>query len=224
MVGMHMAELPRRDVHVWSCALEVSDAARSALVGVLSEDERRRAERLRDPVLRTRMLVGRALLRTILAGYAEADPAALVFERGAHGKPRLASSDSRLRIRFSWSRSAGMGLVAVAQDREVGVDVERVEPRRAVGPIVDRLLAPADAAELRSLDGDRRTRRFFEVWTRQEAYAKALGIGLQRSSLGTPPPDGHWLSRTLPMPAGFVASLCVEGGGVRLRMLDSAFA
>ena len=69
---------------------------------------------------------------------------------GPHGKPELEPAGP---VRFNFSRSGSFGLLAVTRGRDVGVDVERVEPRRALGLIADRLFDADEAAELRSLPG-----------------------------------------------------------------------
>ena len=114
-------------------------------------------------------------------------------------------------LEFSWAHSGGVGVLAVTRGRDVGVDVERIEPRRALGPIADQLFAADEAAELRSLPEERRIRRFFELWTQKEAYAKALGTGHVGSA---PPSCGHRAagrSHDLQLGPGHVGALCVRG-------------
>ena len=89
----------------------------------------------------------RGILRALLARYADAEPSALRFAEGAHGKLQLvweASQGNRRandasptdRLRFNLSHSGEALLVAGALDREVGVDVEL--PRRSTRPRRDR--------------------------------------------------------------------------------------
>ena len=170
---------------------------------------------------------GRARLRAILASYLASDPAALIFERGAHGKPALAGHD----LEFSFSRSGGRALVAVSRDRPVGVDVERVKPGRAVSRIARRRFAPDEAAALaRRQTGDRRV-AFHRCWTGKEAYAKGVGAGLSLGLAtfsvaglidGLPScAVGGWEVRQLPAPAGHVAAVAAPGSGWHVRFLES---
>lgn len=69
------------------------------------------------------------------------------------GKPRLAESSPQLE--FNLSHSAGIALVAVSGEHEVGVDVERVRPRRGEA--------------------------FYRRWACHEAHVKCLGVGLLRA-------------------------------------------
>jgi 4'-phosphopantetheinyl transferase len=157
----------------------------------------------------------RALVRSVLAGYLDAKPEALTFVHGVHGKPELESAG---RLRFNFSRSGSFGLLAVTRGRDVGVDVEQIDARRAVGPIADRLFDADEAAELRSLPEARRIRRFFELWTQKEAYAKALGVGLSVPLERLRPTRG-WSLVDLPMGPDHVGALCVRGRRPRIRLL-----
>lgn len=154
-------------------------------------------------------------VRATLAAYLRVDPASVELERGAYGKPELAGGGG---IRFNLARSGDVTLLAVTKGREVGVDVERIEPDRAHGPIADQLFAPGEAAELRRLPFDERTRRFFDLWTQKEAYAKALGVGVTvplrrlRASSG-------WTVEDVSVGEGFAAAVCVQGRRLRLRLL-----
>lgn len=133
------------------------------------------------------------LLRAVLAGYLDADPAAVELRRGANGKPALAD-DSR-GLCFNLSHSADLALIAVA-GREVGVDVERIRPRRSTD--------------------------FYEGWARHEATVKCLGTGL---SGRRPVPEPPVAVRMLDVEVGFVAALAVaseEIPPVRLSAFEAA--
>jgi phosphopantetheinyl transferase len=99
---------------------------------------------------------GRAL-REVLARYLDEDPAGIELRRGEHGKPALADPSSPLR--FNLSHSGDLALVAVTQGREVGVDVQKIKPRRDIA--------------------------FYKAWARREAIVKCVGTGL----LAPLPPD-----------------------------------
>ncbi|HEU0303200.1 MAG TPA: 4'-phosphopantetheinyl transferase superfamily protein [Gaiellaceae bacterium] len=139
-------------------------------------------------------LDGRDLMQSVLAGYAGAD------------------------VRFSVSRSGTVGLLAVTRGRAVGVDVERIEPRRALGPIADQLFAADEAAELRALPEETRVARFYALWTRKEAYAKALGTGLA-VPLGRLRPAYGWSVHDLPLGSEYAGAVCVRGWRARVRLL-----
>jgi len=157
-----------------------------------------------------------APVQATLASYLDRDSRSLEFEYGPYGKPRLVDGDG---LEFSWARSGGVGVLAVARGRAVGVDVERVDARRALGPIAEQLFAAEEATELGSLPEDGRVKRFFELWTQKEAYAKALGTGLSVPLRRLRAPAG-WSLHDLQLGRGFVGALCVRGNGLRIHMRE----
>src|SRR5690349_12338060 len=78
-----------REIHVWRIGLDESadDVARSR--AVLSDDERRRADRFFAERHRAGFAIGRAALRTILGTYLAEAPERLDFRLNPHGKPML---------------------------------------------------------------------------------------------------------------------------------------
>jgi 4'-phosphopantetheinyl transferase len=157
----------------------------------------------------------RRAVRGRLADYLGVTAGAVEVTYGSHGQPRLANAGG---LTFSASHSGRVGLLAVTRGREIGVDVERVEPARALGPIADHHFAVDEAAELRALPDDRRIERFFELWTGKEAYAKALGVGFAMPLARLRAPGGWSLHALDPVP-GYAGAVCVRGRRVRLRML-----
>jgi 4'-phosphopantetheinyl transferase len=150
----------------------------------------------------------RARTRETLAAYLGCRPDALEIRRGVHGKPFLAGPGEELS--FSVARSGETGVLAVARGADVGVDVERIDPARALGPIADALFSEQERAELRALAGERRIGRFFELWTRKEAVAKALGVGLA-VPLGRLQAPAGWQLEDLDLGAGLAGAVCVAG-------------
>ena len=119
-------------------------------------------------------------LREVLARYLDERPEAIALVEDERGKPRLGHQP--LALHFNLSHSGALVLVAVSGEREVGVDVERVEPERDFAALAERALAPADATAVREAPESRRADVFYELWTRHEARVKCLGLGL-----GAPP-------------------------------------
>jgi hypothetical protein len=71
-----------------------------------------------------------------------------------------------------------LGLLAVAQDRPVGVDVERIREVSDVLGIADAHFSAVERRRLRSLPPAERRAAFIRCWTRKEAVLKASGEGL----------------------------------------------
>ena len=210
-------------VHVFSFRLELAGERLEALRRSLSADEQARAARyLREPDGR-HFIAARGQLREILSAYTGIPPAGLRFTYTPQGKPALAEDAPRLagELRFNLSHSAGLGLLAVAAGREVGVDLEWSGREVDDAAISTRFFAPGEIATLRALPEPDRRQGFFNAWTRKEAYLKATGLGLALPldsfsvSLvpGDPPrldaPQGGWSLYALDPAPGYTAALAV---------------
>ncbi len=141
-------------------------------------------------------------LRRVLAHYLDEEPGAIELRPGEHGKPELA--DPAADLRFNLSHSGGLALIAIARDREVGVDVEWIDPRRDVLRLSRRALYPAAAAAVSAAPPSDRPAVFHDAWTRREAVAKCHGVGL-----GAPLPATQVAVATLDMGPCFAAAVAV---------------
>jgi phosphopantetheinyl transferase len=156
-------------------------------------------------------------LRQVLARYLGEAAEEIALARGPHGKPALAAGPERLA--FNLSHSGDLALVAVSRGRELGVDVERIEPARDLVALAARAFdAEAEAAVRRAPAADR-AEVFYELWARHEARLKCLGVGLAGAGgdPGTEP-----TVRTLSIEPEYAAALAFTGPSPRIRcwMLD----
>ena len=101
-----------------------------------------------------------------------------------------------------------MALFALSWGRAVGVDIERVRPDIAAEALAERYLPAGEAARLSALPPALRVEAFTRAWVRQEAYLKALGLGLAAAT--APVTDGGWECSDLEVGAGYHAALVLE--------------
>jgi 4'-phosphopantetheinyl transferase len=167
---------------------------------VLDAGERARAERFADERDGRRWAAARAALRTLVGERVGLAPRSVVFQHGPHGKPAAPG------VRFNLAHAGGVALIALDAERELGVDLERLDRRSAA---VERALTPAERAALGA--GDRHL-ALLRTWCRKEALAKAAGTGLgwEPERFDTSRPGPYRLA-DLDAPAGFVAALAVAG-------------
>jgi 4'-phosphopantetheinyl transferase len=169
------ADPHKRQVHVWSWGLEAGPLGGSEAEAVLSDDEKARQQRFVSPELRRRFLAAHAGLRLALGRHLDLDPRVLSFEANEFGKPRLKGGRP---VHFNLSHSGDRAVLAVSDEAEVGIDLERIRPiehldlaKRYFHPNeVTAIAGPRDLAEQR--------RAFFLIWTLKEAVVKATGAGL----------------------------------------------
>ena len=154
------------------------DGITPGLLALLSEEERVKADRFIFPHDRDCFVAAHALVRVALSDYFARAPQDWSFVTNAWGKPRVDANDGSARLCFNLSHTRGHVAVAVALDREVGVDVERIAPSRADEEVARQLFAPAEVAAFQEEPEGGRAEAFFDVWTLKEAYIKAVGLGV----------------------------------------------
>lgn len=157
---------------------------RHALAGLLDPVERARGERLvfrRDQVRHT---VAHAILRAVLGrhlGLGTDSPARLRSEVrytiAADGKPSLAGG-REARLQFNLSHSGPWVLIGATRAAAIGVDVESHRPLPDLDALAAAHFATGERAALAGLPEAARAHAFHRIWSRKEAYVKALGTGL----------------------------------------------
>lgn len=161
-------------VHLWRAFLdEWSDQT-----AVLSAEEQQRGRRFLKEEHRRQFCMARTYLRLILAQYLLVPPATIRFREGPHGKLYL--SDYPARLQFNVSHSADMALYAITLDHEIGVDLEWINPNIEIFPLMTRFYTTAEMQAVTALPPGQQIAGFYQVWTRKEAYLKALGAGFKR--------------------------------------------
>lgn len=120
-------------------------------------------------------------------------------ERGERGKPFFSKMPTK---HFNLSHSGEICMCALSQAGPVGVDVERVKPRRA--GLVRYILSPEELAGFDGTWSD-----FYRLWTLKEAYCKYLGgCVYPPRAVPAPPPVPHREYAG----EGWRAALCGAGG------------
>jgi 4'-phosphopantetheinyl transferase len=120
--------------------------------------------------------------------------------------------------------------MAVASDREVGIDIERHRPEFATDNLAEQFFSPDEVRAIRCLPAEDQERAFFDCWTRKEAYIKARGQGLSialnqftvavsgeqtsvlLSTAHDPGAVTKWRVCEIEAPVGFSAALAYEFG------------
>ncbi|WP_370078125.1 4'-phosphopantetheinyl transferase superfamily protein [Streptacidiphilus sp. MAP12-16] len=150
---------------------------------ILDDTERRRAAGFLRTADRDVFASAHIALRRLLGAYMGMPPQDVDFARELcpscrepHGRPVV--SLSARTANFSLSRRRGMVLIGIAATL-VGVDVESLPDPRSVATC-SPALHPREHAEIQGLPLDAHPAAFAQIWTRKEAYLKALGTGLAR--------------------------------------------
>jgi 4'-phosphopantetheinyl transferase len=192
----------------------------------LSAEEETRIQRLLRAEDRARATVSRGLLRVVLARLKDCRVDEVELLLGTYGKPHLAPP---MAVEFSVSRSGDYVMLAMARERRIGIDVERIRSLTDFNRLLSACLTPDEQMEMALLSGtEDRQLAFFSAWTQKEAFLKGIGCGLSLAPtavrvnlLPHAPPcllqvDGMadaataWQMLALPPIKGYSAALAVE--------------
>jgi 4'-phosphopantetheinyl transferase len=227
--------LPENEVHLWRIDLASVASSEERWKEFLTEEERSRAARFHFSRDRQHFTATRALLRIVLAGYANSNPAKLQLEYASNGKPSFRRSATQDSVEFNVSHSGEIAMLAFTRGRALGVDVEYLRDNFDHEAIARRFFSEHEQHQLATLPQAERYQAFFRCWTRKEAYIKAEGVGLslplhqfdvslrpgETNALLATRPDGSeatkWSLQEIPAAEGYVAALCVRGHGWNLK-------
>jgi 4'-phosphopantetheinyl transferase len=223
------------EIHLVHIAVDVERDLGPSMA-LLDDEEQRRAGRFVRECDRRQFAVTHTVTRVTLARCVGVPPKDIRFERGSHGKPRLAGAAAR--IRFNLSHAGDRALLAIAAGREVGVDVEQERIVEVFG-LARHVFSPREIESLRRLAPADRLGAFFRGWTRKESFIKARGDGLWfplkdldvsldenpsqvlLACRSAPGEFDRWTMRPLPCDRGYQAALTVEGSGWRVTDWDA---
>lgn len=208
-------------------------------LALLDAGEQERASRIRHEQTRRCFVWVRSCLRGLLGHYLGTEANGIRFVLNEKGKPRLAGTAPNQGLVFNVSHSGDCGLIALARDTALGVDVERHRPMPHMEGMAERCFADAELAWWRSLPEGRRQQAFFTFWSCKEAFVKATGEGIalgldacvvdlsgQPRLLSIPPSQGtvdEWRLAEIDVGGGYSAALC-HNGAERTVLVANALA
>ncbi|MGW2402436.1 4'-phosphopantetheinyl transferase family protein [Kitasatospora sp. NPDC001664] len=181
-------------VDVWVIPTDQPPAVVRRLRGLLDPAELARADAAHDPVQGARFTVARGAVRLLVSARLGIEADRLAWRHGPYGKPEpVHPSDSALAsdpssapvLQVNWSGSGALAVLAAAEGRRVGVDVEELRPPGVGARIARRHFPPTDAALVLEAPTEAEgAEHFTRLWCRREAVVKvhggrlAQGLGL----------------------------------------------
>ena len=150
----------------------------SHYLGFLSSAEKLRYDQYHPKAARL-FLISRVLVKTVLADKLGISPHEVNLLLHPNGKPFVEGSKA---VYFNLTHSADVIILAVTEEREIGVDIEQVD-REFEWMRVDSVLAPIEIEWIKEnelTDPFSVYQRFFQIWTLKEAYIKCTGEGMSR--------------------------------------------
>ena len=175
-------------------------------------------------------------MRTLIGKQTGLRPRAIQLSKGKYGKPRVSGETG---FEFSISHSCGLASFAFSTQGPVGIDIEKVRVLKDCDALVQPFFSHSEQDEFGRLRACEQQRAFYAVWTRKEAYLKALGTGLvtpPRTVSVTVDPDAapavagagesaqascHWQLVDLCVDAGYAAALAYSGEPCPVSMTET---
>jgi 4'-phosphopantetheinyl transferase len=178
--------LQGNNVDIWGINIPSNSHRVDYFSALLDPEELIRANRYLHLHDRHRFIISRGALRILLGKYLNILPSLVKFEKGENKKPYIKNTP----VFYNISHSGDQILLAVSSS-EIGIDVELVNPSFEFKEVVNEYFSPDEAS---FIEEKHAAERFFILWTRKEAFAKATGKGLDNYIKWIPCMDGDQLA------------------------------
>lgn len=156
---------------------------------------------------------GEPAARAHLARALDMPPQALPITRDAQGRPHFIAPLHHLET--GWSHSGDALLLALGEDVELGVDVERLRPRPRAMELAHRFYHPEETRWLHAIEDDEvRLLAFVRLWCVKEAVLKTHGQGFPSACIAstwTSATSARAWPRAIPRSARPTTGACTNG-------------
>lgn len=150
---------------------EIEFSAYVPLLKLLSEEKQNRISKFCFDVDKKLGVVSDLFVRYLICSSLYEKNEELLFTTNSYGKPYIKGVQN-----FHYNISHTLDAIVVATSRyPVGVDIEHI--RTFDGRIVERFFCQNEAEYIKS-SRENQQDRFYEIWTKKEAYVKWIGKGL----------------------------------------------
>ena len=175
---MEKTETPKlttEHIHLWVISLKNTKLLENIdLENFFPSDELAKANSFAFPNLQLNYLFRRFALRVILSRYIDIEPNKINISYGNFHKPYLSNSD----LHFNITDSGDIAFIAVARNDSIGVDVELIKPIEDILEIAKTIFSNIEFDEFLQISPEEQLLAFYNLWTRKEAFIKAIGHGL----------------------------------------------
>lgn len=173
-------ELDGSALHLWCLPLSLSAQQARLALSLLNDTQRDKYVRRTSKTLQETYLAGRFYLFELLASYLNCDPNNVLISYSSLNKPYLNPNPDKLCFNFTDTiiDGQGIGIYAICQHHSVGVDIESLNRKADFARIAKRKFNEAELKQVYRADGSLDEQACVAIWTRKEAFGKAMGTGI----------------------------------------------
>lgn len=142
---------------------------------ILDPSEQQHASTIKNEQFHKRYVEIHARLRIVLGDVINVAPRQIRIHKADYGKPYLVDYPD---LAFNLSHTANKMVVAIADNCNLGVDIEQCKPRANLSALVDKCFAEVEKSYWQKLSRSQQIQAFYRFWTRKEAFVKATGRGI----------------------------------------------
>lgn len=158
---------------------------KSDLSKFLSTSESSRGGRFHQKLDENRFIICRSILKIVLAAHTKMEAKNIEFDYHFNKKPYLASHPN---LHFNVSHSENFAVIAISRNK-VGIDIEHVSNDFNFNEILSGVFVENEISVIQN--AVHKKHAFYNSWTRKEAFAKALGKGIDENFKAIPCLDGE---------------------------------
>ena len=180
------------DLIVYSIYLPNFINLKPDLTKFLSSIELNKAERFHKELDRNQYIICRSILKIVLASYTKLDAKNISLDYHFNKKPYLASHPG---LFFNISHSGDFAVIAISRNN-VGIDIECISEDLNFANLLPDIFEENEILNIQNAVNKKQA--FYTLWTRKEAFVKALGKGIDDDFKYIPCLDGqHHLDSNL---------------------------
>ncbi len=161
-------------LHIWRYTLDEEEYHAEKTNPLLSANEQARCNEYINEAEKIRYTCNHRFVRKVLATYLNMAASDITFSQAAMGKPYIKDSS----IFFNYSYRTTFGLLAVSNENEIGVDIERMKTLQDTHTFASFSFSEKEKEIIFKSKDENFRETLFTFWTFKEAVIKALGVGL----------------------------------------------
>lgn len=197
--------LGEMEIHLWWLPLKLNSIQQENALTLLSDIQLDRYHRRKTAEKKESYLAGRYYLLNLLSRYAEipADEVLLSYTR--LNKPYLTNKEHDIQFNFTDTNITSLdhdpkvssyGLFAFCKKHSIGVDIESLDRQANFAAISADRYSKEEQQYVTNKDGEINNQRCLALWTRKEAFGKAIGKGInfKMNALNLNSPDSFELN------------------------------